>query len=268
MTLAEAVMISLKEPLLKIGPKKSIVLITLTSLILALLVTILCITFLFKVSNQERIHHLVIAVIVTLTVAPLIAYEVISLLFKINALEVETRSLAAYDPLTNLFSRRIFYELAEQQLKVACREKSSVAVMMMDVDEFKKINDQHGHFVGDQTLKLLGKIISDTIRVSDIAGRVGGDEFILCLPNTSAEGAKMLGSRLIAATQESQFNIDGMTIKMGLSIGVHARVIENGYDLNDLFKLADLALYEAKRRGKNQVRLSEVQPKIESINYI
>ncbi|MFM9834648.1 MAG: GGDEF domain-containing protein [Methylophilaceae bacterium] len=165
------------------------------------------------------------------------------------------RNLATYDPLTKLFTRRIFYELTEQQLKVANREKSSVAVMMADVDEFKKINDMHGHFAGDQSLKLLGKIISETVRVSDIAGRVGGDEFIFCLPNTTAEGAKVLGNRLIAAANKSQFNFDGKTIKMQLSVGVHACLIDNDYDVNDLFKQADMALYEAKRKGKNQVQM-------------
>jgi hypothetical protein len=78
-------MLSLSEPILRIGPKKLIVLITLTALTLALLVTDLCITFLFNVSNQEKVNHLLIAVIVSLTVAPLIAYELVSLLFKIKA---------------------------------------------------------------------------------------------------------------------------------------------------------------------------------------
>jgi len=248
-------MISFSEPLLKLGKKRSVVLITLASLLLALLATNFCITFLFNVSNQEKINHLLIAVIVSLTVAPLIAYELVDLLFKIKELEAEMRNLATYDPLTKLFTRRIFYELTEQQLKVATREKSSVAVMMADVDEFKKINDMHGHFAGDQSLKLLGKIISETVRVSDIAGRVGGDEFIFCLPNTTAEGAKVLGNRLIAAANKSQFNFDGKTIKMQLSVGVHACQSDNDYDVNDLFKQADMALYEAKRKGKNQVQM-------------
>ena len=250
-------MLSLSEPILRIGPKKLVVLITLTALTLALLVTQLCVTFLLNVSNQERINHLLIAVIVSLTVAPIIAYEIVNLLFKIKALESETRSLATYDPLTNLFSRRIFYELAEQQIKVAYREKSSFAVMMADVDEFKKINDMHGHIAGDQSLMQMGKIISETIRVSDIAGRVGGDEFIFCLPNTTVEGAKILGSRLIAAANKLQFNFEGKTFKIGLSVGVHARLIDRDYEVSDLIKLADLALYEAKRKGKNQVQWVE-----------
>lgn len=240
--------------ILRVGQKKSVLLITLAALTLALLVTGFILTFLFHIPPQEKIKHLKVAIIVSLIVAPLVAYEVVDLLFKINVLEKEMRNFATYDPLTGLFNRRIFYELTEHQLRVARREKSSVAVMMLDVDEFKKINDSYGHHAGDQTLKSLGKMISDTVRLSDIAGRLGGDEFIFCLPNTSAEGAKVLANRLIAMVSAFPFIFEGKQIKVGLSIGVHAQVLDSDYDVSDLFKQADLALYEAKRKGKNQVQ--------------
>lgn len=247
-------MTKFSELILKVGLKKSVILITLFAMVLALLVTGFSVTFLLHVSPQEKVNHLRVAIIVSLIVAPLIAFELVSLLFKINKLEIETRNLATYDPLTSLFNRRIFYELTDQQLKVACREKSSITLMMADVDGFKQINDKHGHFAGDQTLKLLGKIISDTVRLSDIAGRMGGDEFIFCLPNTTVEGAKVLANRLITAANNANFSFDGKSIKISLSIGVHACVPEHGYDINELFHQADLALYEAKRKGKNQVQ--------------
>ena len=247
-------MTKFSELILKVGLKKSVILITLFAMVLALLVTGFSVTFLLHVSPQEKVNHLRVAIIVSLIVAPLIAFELVSLLFKINELEIETRNLATYDPLTSLFNRRIFYELTDQQLKVACREKSSITLMMADVDGFKQINDKHGHFAGDQTLKLLGKIISDTVRLSDIAGRMGGDEFIFCLPNTTVEGAKVLANRLITAANNANFSFDGKSIKISLSIGVHACVPEHGYDINELFHQADLALYEAKRKGKNQVQ--------------
>lgn len=245
-------MIDYSKLLLEAGRAKSIAYITLAALVLALLVTQLCVTFLLDVPLQEKINHLKIAFLATLIVTPLLAYELVSLLFKINALEIETRNLATYDPLTSLFSRRVFDELTEHQLKVACREKSSIAVMIADVDSFKKINDKHGHFAGDQTLKLLGKIILDSVRVSDIAGRLGGDEFVFCLPNTTAEGAKILANRLINAANNAEFNFDGKIIKIGLSIGVYACKLDYGYEMNDLFKQADQALYKAKRKGKNR----------------
>jgi len=247
-------MTKFSELILKVGLKKSVILITLFAMVLALLVTGFSVTFLLHVSPQEKVNHLRVAIIVSLIVAPLIAFELVSLLFKINKLEIETRNLATYDPLTSLFNRRIFYELTDQQLKVACREKSSITLMMADVDGFKQINDKHGHFAGDQTLKLLGKIISDTVRLSDIAGRMGGDEFIFCLPNTTVEGAKVLANRLITAANNANFSFDGKPIKISLSMGVHACVPEHGYDINELFHQADLALYEAKRKGKNQVQ--------------
>ena len=247
-------MTGLSALILKLGHKKSVLFITLAALTLALLVTGFSVTFIFGIPPQEKITHLKIAILVSLIVAPLIAHELVAFLFKINALENEMRDLATYDPLTGLFNRRTFHELTEHQLKVARREKSSVAVMMMDVDEFKKINDNYGHHAGDQALIFLGKIISDTVRLSDIAGRLGGDEFIFCLPNTNAEGAKILANRLISITNASPFDFEGKQIKVGLSIGVHAQVLDGDYDVNDLFKQADLALYKAKHKGKNRVQ--------------
>jgi diguanylate cyclase (GGDEF)-like protein len=226
---------------------------TLVSIILSLAFTTIVVSLFFDVSAKDLQIHQKVAILDALIIAPILTYGLIQLLFKISELEKQTRNLATYDALTGLLSRRFFYELTDHQLKVACREKSSIAVMMLDVDEFKKINDNHGHYAGDQALKLIGQIIRDTVRVSDIAGRVGGDEFIFCLPNTNAEGAKILGSRLIAIANATSFNFDGKEIKISLSAGVHAIVLEHGYEMSDLFHRADLALYEAKRTGKNRV---------------
>jgi diguanylate cyclase (GGDEF)-like protein len=247
-------MIGFSELILKLGRIRSVTLVTLVSIALSVAFTAIAVSLFFDVSTENLQIHLKVAVLVALTIAPILTYGLIQLLFKISELEKETRNLATYDALTGLLSRRVFYELTAHQLKVACREKSSIALMMLDVDEFKKINDSHGHFAGDQALKLLGKIIVDTVRVSDIAGRIGGDEFIFCLPNTDADGAKVLGNRLIAKANSAKFNFNGKEIKIGLSVGVHAVVLEHGYEMSDLFHQADLALYEAKRQGKNQVR--------------
>lgn len=247
-------MMNFSALIFKLGRVRSVTLVTLVSIALAVMLTALAVKVFFNVSSDALVIHLKVAALVALTVAPMLSYGLFKLLFKISALEKETRNLATYDALTGLLSRRVFYELTAHQLKVACREKSSIALMMLDVDEFKKINDTHGHFAGDQALKLLGKIITDTVRVSDIAGRIGGDEFIFCLPNTDAEGARILGNRLISKANSANFNFNGKEIKINSSIGVHAQVLEHGYEMNELFHNADLALYEAKRMGKNRVQ--------------
>lgn len=238
---------------LKVGALKSVVLVTIASITLSLLFTYLSVVLIFGLPQPEMPNYLLIAALVPLFVAPMASSGLINLLFKINKLETENRHLATYDVLTGLLSRRAFYDLAEQQHKIARRENDIIAILFADLDGFKQINDNFGHSVGDEVLKEFGKNILATIRSSDIVGRVGGDEFIFCLPRTTSEEALELGNRLVSVVNSTIYNHGENQIKLSVSIGLFADEADEDKELVDFISKADAMLHEAKRGGKNQL---------------
>lgn len=241
------------EFFLKAGLVKSIVIVTIASVVLSLIFTYLVISLIFGSEQSDMPNYLIVAAIVPLIVAPLASGSLLKLLFKVDALEKETRYLATYDALTGLFTRRAFYEHAEQQLKVAQRESKNIAMLVADLDGFKGINDEFGHHAGDLALKFVSNVIKETVRSSDIAGRVGGDEFIFCLPNASRDEAMKLGARLVENVSSSSFVYDNSPIKLSLSVGMSASEKELSKEIDAFIKEADQALYRAKKAGKNQL---------------
>lgn len=238
---------------LKAGLIKSIVIVTLVSVVLSLLFTFLSIVLIFGFAQPDMPNYLLVATLVPLIVAPLASSSLLKLLFRIDALEKETRYLATYDALTGLFTRRSFYEHAEQQLKLAQRESMNIAMLVADLDGFKGINDTFGHHAGDLALKFVSNIIRQTVRESDIAGRVGGDEFIFCLPNVTQVEAHQFGQRLVENVSASSFVYENNQIKLSMSIGLNISQSKNNGDIDLMIKEADQALYRAKKLGKNRL---------------
>lgn len=159
--------------------------------------------------------------------------------------------LATKDGLTKLYIYRHFYSLLETELKRAQRYKHVVSLLMMDIDNFKKINDTYGHLIGDRVLKEIAITIKNTIRNIDVAARYGGEEFTVILPETTAKDAKIIAERLRENISKIEIDIDAATtIKTAISIGIAEFPIcadtEKG-----LIDAADKAMYEAKRNGKN-----------------
>jgi predicted signal transduction protein with EAL and GGDEF domain len=149
-------MINFNQFVLKVGTLWSIALTTLLSVISSVLLTYIFVVIVFALPKPNIQIFLMISALVPLIVAPIASVGFIKLIFKINLLEAEARHSATYDLLTGLLSRRAFCSFAEQQLSLAHREKNRVAVMIADLDGFKKINDNHGHSAGDEVLKALG----------------------------------------------------------------------------------------------------------------
>lgn len=238
---------------LKAGLIKSIVIVTLVSVILSLIFTYLSVILIFGRVQPDMPNYLLVAALVPLVVAPLASSTLLKLLFKIDALEKETKYLATYDALTGLFTRRAFYEHAEKQLKLARRESKHFSVLVADLDGFKGINDTFGHHAGDMALKFVSSVIRNTIRDSDIAGRVGGDEFIFCLPNAEYEEGLKFGQRLVDNVDISKFMYESKTIKLSMSIGLYSSDSIKADEIDLMIKEADQALYRAKKQGKNRV---------------
>lgn len=169
----------------------------------------------------------------------------------------ELRKLAGTDPLTGIANRRRFTELSEQELRHAYRYGHPVSVLMIDLDEFKNINDTHGHAVGDTVLKDAADAICRSMRNTDIIGRLGGDEFSVLLVEADIATAEFVANRIRVTLQEMAFSAVDGPVEVRTSIGgAHARPDE---PLEALMKRADEALYEAKSAGRNTVMFDQGQ---------
>lgn len=164
------------------------------------------------------------------------------------------QELSDTDPLTALKNRRFLNGFLDKEFARACRYRHSVAVLMIDVDHFKSINDTHGHLTGDDCLKEVAARIRQQMRwPSDLAARYGGEEFCVVLPETSAEGAQTVAERIRASVENSPIATRsgalGLTVSIGLQVGAPASPTDAG----PFVAQADGALYSAKQNGRNQV---------------
>jgi len=159
---------------------------------------------------------------------------------------------ARLDSLTGLFNRRYFFDLSEVEFERSKRNQHPIAMIMMDLDHFKDINDTYGHIVGDQVLRRVAERCSANIRAADLIGRLGGDEFAILLPETDLLSAFNLAERVRKSISDVPVRAEDENVSLKASIGVAARN-EATPDLAGLFQMADDALYKAKRAGRNQV---------------
>ena len=156
------------------------------------------------------------------------------------------------DHLTGLANRRAFHEAAELEIKRWQRQPRPLSVLMIDADHFKRINDGHGHAVGDAVLRHLAACLSATFRTMDVVARVGGEEFAVLLPGTGLEGAEAVALRVCERLRSQPVHVDGKAIGCTVSIG--AAAMERGVDdVKALLQRADSALYAAKAAGRNRV---------------
>ena len=168
--------------------------------------------------------------------------------------ERKLEELASVDPLSKLYNRRYFSHAAEHMLSLAKREKFHLSVVMMDIDNFKKINDNFGHKIGDDVIIILSQKLQDLSRTSDIVCRFGGEEFILLLPHTDIDGASIIAEKIRAEIDGIILNVnENQELKFTVSVGVAEVAIEAESNIEAAIKRADDALYEAKSSGKNRV---------------
>ena len=168
------------------------------------------------------------------------------------------QQLANTDPLTGILNRRRFFELAEQEFAKAERSNIPFSIIMLDVDDFKHFNDQYGHKVGDAVLVLAAETCKTSLRVDDILGRMGGEEFAVALPNTPLSFAMEVASRLRQAIQDADLSklieLPGAAPVITVSVGIADRS-HACKTLDVLLDRADKAMYISKNSGRNQVRV-------------
>lgn len=164
----------------------------------------------------------------------------------------EQLHMAQIDHLTKIFNRRYLFEIGEQLFNQGQRYKHQMALLMIDIDRFKNVNDTHGHHIGDETLISIARRFSESIREVDILGRFGGEEFIVLMPETKAKGAQIVAERMRASISAEPLKTSGPKISLTISVGIAVQesATEN---LEALVKKADVALYQSKRAGRNRV---------------
>ena len=160
--------------------------------------------------------------------------------------------MANSDPLTGVGNRRFFMDAGKHEYYRSLRYSQPLGVLMFDIDFFKKINDTHGHDAGDEALCSISKVVTDTLRDSDVSARIGGEEFAAVLPNSDIAGANVLAERLRENMESNVVPWNDIEIRFTVSIGV-AVLREGDEGIEDLLNRADQHLYRAKQDGRNCV---------------
>ncbi len=165
----------------------------------------------------------------------------------------EVNQLAVTDPLTRLFNRRYFFNLARVELERARRYGHHLSIIMLDIDLFKRVNDTYGHLGGDEVLVHVSETIRNTLRQVDLAARYGGEEMVILLPETDLDSAHKTAERLCQAIHDLKVQFNGQEISVTVSVGVSSFENQNFIDVSKMLDQADQAMYHAKESGRNRV---------------
>jgi diguanylate cyclase (GGDEF)-like protein len=195
-----------------------------------------------------------------ISVAALIVILVVLLWVVVSAYRIRLYQ-AKHDSLTGLQNRNTTLEYLERQMARAIREGASIAVILADVDNFKKINDTHGHLAGDAVLRRIANLFNADLRPYDAVGRYGGEEFLIVVPNCDAAMAREVAERIRFRVQRDKFApvLPAKSLPVTCSFGV-AIASDRTWSVDSLLAAADRALYDAKNQGRNQTVLDEIEP--------
>jgi len=172
-----------------------------------------------------------------------------------HKLELKLKELASTDPLTGLYNRREYEMLFSHEIERARRTNSPLSVCIVDLDHFKKVNDTHGNEAGDEVLRRTADLLRSKLRSMDIVGRLGGEEFIILLPETRIDQASLVGTRLLEALSTTDIQAGAAMLRVTATIGI-SQLIPNDRDFNMIIQRADAALYKGKEGGRNRVEIS------------
>lgn len=177
---------------------------------------------------------------------------------QLEQLNKQLRDLSDTDQLTELKNRRFLNQYMEDEFVRSARYQHPIAVLMIDIDHFKSINDNYGHLAGDECLRSIAIRLKEAIRdQTDIPARYGGEEFCIIMPETSPEGAAVVAERIRATIESTVIHCQNNRLKVTCSIGIFSDIPKNGRDISPFIDKADDALYQSKQNGRNQVTLYE-----------
>jgi diguanylate cyclase (GGDEF)-like protein len=200
--------------------------------------------------------HFEMMLIVVVTVV-IVLGVFLFVLRRLHDREAHLEMLSKTDPLTGITNRREFFEALEREIGRAERRRAPLAVAILDLDHFKAINDGHGHLAGDAVLVAAAGRLAGELRREDVLARWGGEEFVLLLPDTDADGARVVAERCRARLHAEPVDFEGTAIEVTASFGVAARLAGAAAASGEaLVRAADEALYRAKREGRNRVEVA------------
>lgn len=200
---------------------------------------------------------ILIAILAPAIIAPLFSYALLRLLFQLDAAEERLRQLSIQDDLTQVYNRRHFIEHAKVEWERAMRYGEEFAIVIFDIDDFKRINDIYGHLAGDELLREVSRVCEKEARASDMFARYGGDEFVYLIPNSGAIDAQEFMKRVQKRLSEKVMKIGEDEIRITVSMGA-GRFDDETPDFEAILSRADQALYTAKRSGGNAAWMSRV----------
>jgi diguanylate cyclase (GGDEF)-like protein len=174
---------------------------------------------------------------------------------KRKKIEGQLKELAEKDSLTGAYNRRHFMHIFKQEFSIAKRYNTKLSVLLIDIDNFKEINDTYGQDAGDVVLKRFVLFCEDNVRQSDLLARYGGEEFIVMLPSTPSLGAAIIAERIRANIEEMSVTYEKQPIRFTISIGI-SPIMEGDTNCNAILSRADTALYTAKKKGRNKIAIT------------
>lgn len=161
--------------------------------------------------------------------------------------------LASQDPLTEVYNRRYFIRRTDIEFSNMRRHQRSLAVIMLDADHFKTINDRYGHAMGDQALLMIAKVCRESLRAADFIGRLGGEEFAICCPETDIDGATQVAERIRTEIESRDITLNDLSCRISISMGVTTSQ-DGDQHFDQVLQRADQLLYKAKKDGRNCIK--------------
>jgi len=206
--------------------------------------------------EPERLRHILIDIFVPIFFSAPIMYLLMSKLRKLAVAHRELQAIASTDSLTAVLNRGAFTMLVDAYLTKVESEQKQGALLVVDADNFKAINDRYGHDCGDEALRIIAGSIKGMLRNVDLVGRIGGEEFGVFLPGSSPKQAEVVAERIRISVASAAFQPDGS--RRDLSVSVGGAVFERRLPFSELFRIADQQLYLAKNSGRNRVSVAPV----------
>ncbi|HEY3487987.1 MAG TPA: GGDEF domain-containing protein [Gammaproteobacteria bacterium] len=221
----------------------------LNTVIVSTLLLIAVIVAVITVAGRLEYKAVNFAIAATLLIGPFVLYHFISLISRLDRSEEKLRALSIMDDLTDVYNRRYFIEQVEKELAKAGRYGTVFSILALDIDHFKKINEQYGHYAGDAVLQAMANTCMNNLRSMDIFARFGNEQFMFLVPEADKTDVATFARKILEAVENTPVVYNRKEIRFTVSIGV--KICDAAGSLESLLKAADEAVAEAQRRGRN-----------------